>query len=76
MKRIMRKHAKTVEEPDVVVLSEEEKRFVKEALVVNETGGYKYPAGLYDLLLIYTGIRVGEALSLRFRDYNSDLGIL
>ncbi len=76
MKRIMRKHAKTVEEPDVVVLSEEEKRFVKEALAVNETGGYKYPAGLYDLLLIYTGIRVGEALSLRFRDYNSDLGIL
>ena len=76
MKRIMRKHAKTVEEPDVVVLSEEEKRFVKEALAVNETGGYKYPAGLYDLLLIYTGIRLGEALSLRFRDYNSDLGIL
>lgn len=78
MKRIMRKHAKTVEEPDVVVLSEEEeKRFVKEALAVNDkTGGYKYPAGLYGLLLLYTGIRVGEALSLRFRDYNADLGIL
>ena len=77
MKRIMRKHAKTVEEPDVVVLSEEEeKRFVKEALAVNETGGYMYPAGLYGLLLLYTGIRVGEALALRFRDYNSDLGIL
>lgn len=78
MKRIMRKNAKTVEEPDVVVLSEEEeKRFVKEALAVNDkTGGYKYPAGLYGLLLLYTGIRVGEALSLRFRDYDSEHGIL
>lgn len=78
MKRIMRKHAKTVEEPDVVVLSEEEeKRFVKEALAVNDkTGGYKYSAGLYGLLLLYTGMRIGEALSLRFRDYDSEHGIL
>lgn len=78
MKRIMRKHAKTVEEPDVVVLSEEEeKRFVKEALAVNDkTGDYKYPAGLYGLLLLYTGIRVGEALALRFGDYHEKYGIL
>nr|WP_300912868.1 site-specific integrase [uncultured Acetatifactor sp.] len=78
MKRIMRKHAKTVEEPDVIVLSEEEeKRFVKEALAINDkTGGYKYPAGLYGLLLLYTGIRVGEALALRFGDYDAKYGIL
>ncbi len=61
MKRIMRKHAKTVEEPDVVVLSEEEeKRFVKE---------------LYGLLLLYTGMRVGEALALRYEDVDVEYGI-
>ena len=71
MKRILRKNSKTVEEPDVIVLSEEEEeRFVKEALAVDErTGRPKYSAGLYAILLLYTGIRVGEALSLRFRDY-------
>lgn len=78
MKRIMRKNSKTAEEPDVVVLSEEEeKRFVKEALAINsKTGCYKYSAGLYGLLLLFTGIRIGEALALRFRDIDVERGIL
>lgn len=78
MKRIARNNGKTVEEPDVVVLSEEEeKRFVKEALAVRgKTGCYKYPAGLYGLLLLYTGMRVGETLALRYKDIDFEHGIL
>lgn len=78
MKRIMRKNSKTVEEPDVVVLSEtEEERFVEEALAKRgKTGRYKYPAGLYGLLLLYTGMRIGEALALRYKDIDFEHGIL
>lgn len=78
MKRIMRKNSKTVEEPDVVVLSKaEEERFVKEALAKRgKIGGYKYSAGLYGVLLLYTGMRIGEALALRYKDIDFEHGIL
>lgn len=76
MKRIMRKNSKTVEDPDVVVLSKEEEKFVKEALAIKgKTGCYKYSAGLYGLLL-YTGMRIGEALAIRYRDIDFEHGIL
>ena len=60
---------KTVDEADVVVLSsEEEKRFVQEAMSRNsKTGKFVYAAGLYALLL-YTGMRCGEMLALRWKD--------
>ncbi len=78
MKRIVRKNGKTVEEPDVVVPSEaEEERFVKEALAVRDkTGCYKYSAGLYGLLLLYIGMRIGEALASRYKDIDFEHGIL
>lgn len=70
VKRMQKMKQKTVDEADVVVLSsEEEKRFVQEAMSRNsKTGKFVYAAGLYALLLLYTGIRCGEMLALRWKD--------
>lgn len=69
-KRIRRLKNKTANEADVIVLSpEEEQRFVTEALSLNpKTGKYKYRSGLYGVLLLYTGMRCGELLALRWRN--------
>lgn len=66
-KRLQRIKQKSANEADVSVLSiEEEKLFVQEAMAINEKDGkYKYPAGIYGLLLLYTGVRCGEMLALR-----------
>lgn len=43
---------------------------------VTGKGTYKYPAGIYGLLLLYTGIRCGEMLALRWGDVDLEHGIL
>ena len=64
--------AKGANEADVAVLSDEEmRRFEKEALQMLPDGRMKYPAGDYCLLLLYTGMRVGEMLALRWRDWDN-----
>ncbi len=70
VKRLQKMRQKTVDEADVSVLSEEEERhFVSEAMLRNpKTGKYVYAAGLYGLLLLYTGMRCGEMLALRWKD--------
>lgn len=70
VKRMQKMKQKTADEADVVVLSaDEEKRFVQEAMLRNsKTGKFVYAAGLYSLLLLYTGMRCGEMLALRWKD--------
>lgn len=67
-KRLQKMEQRTSNEADVSVLSEEEeKAFVQEALSRNpKSGEYKYAAGLYGVLLLYTGMRCGEMLALRW----------
>ncbi len=63
IKRLQKLKQKKANEADVSVLSDEEiQLFVNEATMINpNTGKYKYSSGLYGLLLLYTGLRVGDA---------------
>lgn len=77
-KRIQKLESRSSTEADVDVLSiEEQERFVKEAKKVNPTTGEaQYSAGVYGLLLLHTGMRVGEALALRWKDVDFEHGTL
>lgn len=64
---------KGANEADVIALSDGEvELFVKEASTICRNGKNKYPAGEYCLLLLYTGMRVGEMLALRWKDWDGD----
>lgn len=69
-KRIKKLDNRTSTEADVDVLSiEEQELFEKEASRINfKTGEPMYTAGVYGLLLLHTGMRVGEMLALRWSD--------
>lgn len=77
-KRIQKMESRSSTEADVDVLSiEEQERFVKEAKKVNiTTGEAQYSAGVYGLLVLHTGMRVGEALALRWKDVDFEHGTL
>ncbi len=77
-RRLAKMEAKTASEADVIVLSRrEESRFLVETLRTNENNGeYKYAAGLYGRLLLHTGMRIGELISLRWSDYDEKNGLL
>ena len=47
-------------------------RFSYECLTYNSTGTLMHPRGFFYLFLMQTGLRVGEALALRWRDINVD----
>lgn len=78
VKRLSKLESKGAAEADVIVLSEdEEEAFLQETLRVNANNGqYKYVGGLYGRLLIHTGMRVGELISLTWSDYNEERGLL
>lgn len=78
VKRLSKLESKGAAEADVIVLSEEEEEaFLQETLRVNANNGqYKYAGGLYGRLLIHTGMRVGELISLTWSDYNEERGLL
>ena len=78
VKRLSKLESKGAAEADVIVLSEEEEEaFLLETLKVNANNGqYKYAGGLYGRLLIHTGMRVGELISLTWSDYNEERGLL
>lgn len=63
---------------DVDALSiEEQEQFEREARKVNDkTGEAQYSAGVYGLLLLHTGMRVGEMLALRWSDVDLENGTL
>lgn len=76
-KRIQKMRQKDANEADVKVLSEEEeRRYVSEALTVKPDGTWKYQGGLYGLLLLYTGMRCGEMIALRWGDVDFEQGLL
>lgn len=77
-RRLAKLEAKSAAEADVIVLSEvEEERFLQETLRTNANNGeYKYAAGLYGRLLLHTGMRVGELISLRWKDFDEENGLL
>lgn len=77
-KRIQKMKQRSSNEADVNVLSQEEQKlFEKEAGMVDETTKKpKYAAGLYGLLLLYTGMRCGEMLALRWEDVDFKGGFL
>jgi len=77
-KRIQRLRAKTADDADVRVLSEEEQtRLVDAALMTDaKTGKLTYTAGYYCLVLLYTGMRCGELLALRWGDVDLVNGYL
>lgn len=61
VRKLKKMSAKRANEADVVVLSEDEiHRFTLEAMKKDTKGEMKYPAGLYMLLLLHTGMRCGE----------------
>lgn len=72
-KKIGKLSQKGANEADVIALSDGEvELFVKEASTICRNGKNKYPAGEYCLLLLYTGMRVGEMLALRWKDWDGD----
>ena len=77
-KRLSKLGAKSASDADVIVLSrEEEQMFLQEALRTNDNNGkYKYAGGLYGALLLHTGMRTGEMISLRWKDYDAKNGLL
>lgn len=77
VKKIKKLSSKGANDADVAVLSDEEvKKFQEEALMLGNNGKMKYPAGYYCLLLLYTGMRVGEMIALRWRDWEDDLLVI
>lgn len=69
--------AKEAEEADVMVLSEEEeKAFILEAVKLCANNKRKYISGDYFLLLLFTGMRCGEMIALRWKDYDVENNVL
>ena len=69
-KRIKKNFYKDANDADVSTLSSEEiERFRETALATYNNGRLKYSGGYYCLLLLYTGLRVGEMLALRWGDW-------
>lgn len=76
-KRLKKLSNKKAEDADVMVFStEEEKAFVEEARKTDSNGQAVYPAGDYLLLLLYTGMRCGELIGLRWNAVDLKNGLL
>lgn len=77
-RRLSKLESRSAADADVIVLSvEEEDLFLKETIKVNEKNDtYRYAGGLYGRLLLHTGMRIGEMISLRWKDYDELSGLL
>ena len=76
-KRLSKLEAKNASDADVIVLSEDEElAFQDECLKQWPGGRYKYAGGLIGRLLLHTGMRVGEVISLKWSDYDKQGGLL
>ncbi|MCR5418572.1 MAG: site-specific integrase, partial [Lachnospiraceae bacterium] len=77
-KRLSKLETKAEVDADVVVLSQEEEgRFLQMAYRRNVNNGrYKYAGGPYGSFLLHTGMRTGEMISLRWKDYDAENGLL
>ena len=73
VKRIQKLNEKTVDDVEVEILTEEEQKiFLKEALRKNQDGNYANAGALYIVFLLFTGMRVGELLALKWSDVDMD----
>lgn len=62
---------------DIVFYNAEEIELIKKhALFKYKNGEYKYSNGWYIILLLYTGMRVGELLALKWENINFNAGTL
>lgn len=77
-RKILKRKEKEATEADVIFMSEEEvEQFIAEAKRKDlQTGLPMYSAGLYGLLLLYTGMRCGEMLALTWGDIDIEKGYL
>ncbi len=77
IKKLKRLSARYADEADVVVLAVDDiERFIREAEAKRSDGTLKYSAGLYLLLLLHTGMRCGEMIALRWRDFDRNSNLL
>lgn len=76
-KKLKKLAEKDADEADVMVLSdEEETAFINEANKICKNGKRKYISGDYLLLLLFTGMRCGELIALRWKDYDWESHVL
>lgn len=76
-KKISRLSYKGANDADVEALSDDEATLLeKEACKVCHNGKRKYIAGDYCLLLLYTGMRVGEMIALRWKDWDGKILVI
>lgn len=76
-KKLRKLADKEAEDADVMVLSkEEENAFIQEAITLCNNKKRKYISGDFLLLLLFTGMRCGEMISLRWGDYDWELNTL
>lgn len=77
VKRLKKMESKEADEADVSVFSDEEVDiFVEEALKTDSNGKPVYIAGDFMLLLLYSGMRCGEMIALRWKDVDWEHGVL
>ena len=77
IKRISKMKQKNANDEDVLVLSDEEiKKFLETCFIRDKKTGTFNMSGLYGAFLLYTGLRVGEFISLKWSDINLESGIL
>lgn len=75
VKRIQKLNEKPSDDVDVEILTEKEQEiFLKEALRKNQDGSYANAGALYIVFLLFTGLRVGELLALKWSDVDMEGG--
>lgn len=61
------------EKSDIVFFNDDERRAIEQAaLQQHKNGAYKSPNGWYIILLLYTGLRIGELLALQWCNVDFD----
>lgn len=74
---LLKESSKGTKQEKVIVLDKkQQEQFINEATKKTAKGKYKYCVGLIALFLLYTGLRVGELLALRWYSYDEKKNLL